>query len=229
MRVKVEPLAAAPLAIATAEIVFASADRRGLNGIGRNRPGNHRRRKRHAAFGEKFPQLFQRAVHAHFCRVLARAQRRADFAQILVLKKTQHDGVAVFLAEPAHRVVQQRRDLPPGFRFRFVQNGLHICLLFAVLPADFAAQKIRRRQPRGLIQPAGKNCRCATSFRLPRQNDEHRLRDFLGRVRVADAAQRGGINQIDVPSQRAQRTLLRNCLRRIAFNSAMSSDSGIYQ
>ena len=35
--------------------------------------------------------------------------------------------------------------------------------------------------------------------RLFRQNDEDRLGDFLGMMRIADLPQRDGINQIDVP------------------------------
>jgi hypothetical protein len=33
-------------------------------------------------------------------------------------------------------------------------------------------------------------------FSLPRQNDEDRLRNFLGGVGVASASQRGGINEV---------------------------------
>ena len=44
--------------------------------------------------------------------------------------------------------------------------------------------------------------------RLARQNDEHRLRDFLGQIRIADLPQRHGINQIDVARhERGERLL----------------------
>ena len=35
--------------------------------------------------------------------------------------------------------------------------------------------------------------------RFARQNDEDRLRDFLGMVRVARLPERHGINQVDMP------------------------------
>ena len=44
--------------------------------------------------------------------------------------------------------------------------------------------------------------------RLARQNDEHRLRDFLGQMRVAHLPHRHGIDQIDVArDQRGERFL----------------------
>ena len=35
--------------------------------------------------------------------------------------------------------------------------------------------------------------------RLPRQNDEHRLRDLFGGMDIPDASQRRGIDEINVP------------------------------
>ena len=70
--------------------------------------------------------------------------------------------------------------------------------------------------------------RLAKRLRLPRQNDENRLRNFLRRVRVAGAAQRGGINQIDVPlDERGEGRF--GMLSAYSFSRAMSSGSGIYQ
>src|SRR5664280_1992803 len=100
---------------------------------------------------EKKPaQFLQRATHAYLRRIFARAQRRADLLEIPAFKKSQHDGVVVFLTEPLQRPVEQRRDLSPSFfvyRFvcSFVQNRLHVRLLFAMLPPPLNGQRIGAR------------------------------------------------------------------------------------
>jgi hypothetical protein len=76
----------------------------------------------------RFVKNFRSFSSARFTRilrrVLARAQRRADFRKIFVLKKSQHDGVVVFLAEAFHRAVQQRGDLRPGFVIGLLRRGV---------------------------------------------------------------------------------------------------------
>ena len=50
-----------------------------------------------------------------------------------------------------------------------------------------------------MVKPAGQN-RLATKRPGPaRENDEHRLRDFLCVMRVGRVTQRNGVNQVDVP------------------------------
>jgi hypothetical protein len=63
---------------------------------------------------------------------------------------------------------------------------------------DFSAQITGGREPGGLIQPARKNDSGAQSTSFFRQDDEDRLRDFLGGVGIAGLPQRGGIDQVDV-------------------------------
>jgi hypothetical protein len=50
-----------------------------------------------------------------------------------------------------------------------------------------------------LIQPAGQHGARRQFARLARQNDEDRLRDFLGVMRIAGETQRGGIDEVHIP------------------------------
>ena len=160
-RAATDEAAAAPLA-AVVETVAASPAGAACTEFAETAPAMSRGRQRHAAFHEIFSQLFQRAAHALVRRRFAQLQCRGDFLRGFVFKEPQHDGVAVGFAQPPHGFVQQRRDLFPSRRVRFGQSGLHISLLFAALAADFALHKIGRRQPRGLIKPAGQHaCRAA--------------------------------------------------------------------
>jgi hypothetical protein len=81
-------------------------------------------------------------VDSLFGRVLTDAQRRSDLFQILIFKEPKHNGVVIFLAQPGHRAVQQRRDFGPGIGFGLVQQGLHVYLLFSVLAAALCSQGI---------------------------------------------------------------------------------------
>jgi hypothetical protein len=64
-------------------------------------PGNDQRRKGHAAFGEKFPQLSPARGSRAFSPRLRSRPRPSHFAQTFVLEKPEHDGVAVLFAQPA--------------------------------------------------------------------------------------------------------------------------------
>ena len=115
----------------------------------------------------------------------------------------------IFLTELFHHAVEQRRDLIPSFRrFSFVQNGLHECLLFAVLPPHLNFQRIGARVTRRAAQPAGQNGFVAKRVCLARENDEHRLCDFLRQMRVAHLPQRHGIDEIDVAHNECGERLL---------------------
>ena len=54
------------------------------------------------------------------------------------------DRIVVRFAQSSHRRVQQGCDLRPDLRFAFVQQILHVRLLFAPGPADFAANEGHR-------------------------------------------------------------------------------------
>jgi glucarate dehydratase len=72
-------------------------------------------------------------------------------------------------------------------------------LLFAAGAADFASDMRHRRQPRGLINPAGQRGVPAQLIYFLRQNDKDGLRDFLGLMWIAGVSQRHGIDLVDVP------------------------------
>jgi hypothetical protein len=107
-----------------------------------------------------------------------------------------------------HRAIQQRSDVRPRFIFRFVQNGLHVRLLFALVPPPLNGQRVGARVTRRAAKPAGQNGLVAERVRLAREDDENRLRDFLGQIRVAHLPQRDGINEIDMArDERGERRL----------------------
>ena len=84
-------------------------------------------------------------------------------------------------------------------RIGFVQHGLHIRFLFASRAAEFGPPIIRRRQPRGLVKPAGEDRFGAERGRSARKDDEHRLCNLLGGVGIARLPQCDGIDEIHVP------------------------------
>jgi len=89
---------------------YCQTNGRGMNGIGRNRPGND-------CAGSVTPRLeknFRSFSSARFTRILAAsslAPRPVRLHPDFVLKKPEHHGVAVFFAQARHRRVEQRRDL----------------------------------------------------------------------------------------------------------------------
>ena len=173
--------------------------RRDLNGMGGNRIGNDCRRRTHAALGKITVQLFQRVNDPFLRRVLTDAGDRGHLGKTFAAKKPQHHRRAILVAQLTHRILQQRRELLPGFIERNgMGRGLHIGLLFTADAAGFTPQEARRRQPRGLIQPAGQDGFVHDAPGLFRQNDEHRLRDFLGGMGIAGFSQRSGKNQVHV-------------------------------
>ena len=93
---------------------------------------------------------------------------------------------------------------------------MHVSLLFAERPPPLRAQGIRRRQPCSLIEPARQDRFAAERSGLACEDDEHRLRDFLGGVRTARLPQRDGVNQIHVPSDQFTERGLGLALRELA-------------
>ena len=176
--------------------------------MGGHRPGDEGGGGTHPALGEKLPQFFQGAGYAHLGGVFTRAQRGADLLEIPALEKAQHHGVVVFAAQVFHRAVEQRGDLPPGFGVGLIRRGLHKGLLFAALPPPLDRPGVGAGVARGAAEPAGQNRFRPQRRRLARQNDEHRLRDILGQVRILHLPQSDRIHQIDVtPHQRGERGL----------------------
>ena len=106
--------------------------------------------------------------------------------------------------------LQTSASIPFGVTVGFiiVQDGLHIGLLFTAGAPDGAPDKRHRRQPRGLIQPAGENDSSVQMPGFSREDDEDGLRDFLGLMRIAGVAQRDRINLVDVPRDERGKGLL---------------------
>ena len=117
---------------------------RGVNRIRRNRRRQSRRGTNDPAPGEEDPQFFHGAIDTHLGRIFACSQGRTDFFHAPAIKETQRDGIVVRFAQSSHRRVQEGRDLRPDLRFAFVQQILHVRLLFAPGPADFAANEGHR-------------------------------------------------------------------------------------
>ena len=67
-----------------------------------------------------------------------------------------------------------------------------------MLPANFLFQRIVGRESSCAKKPPGKNGSVTKRTSLARENDENDLRNFLGEMRTARLAERGGINKIDV-------------------------------
>jgi hypothetical protein len=91
---------------------------------------------------------------------------------------------------------------------------MHVSLLFAAQPASFASQKIIRCQARGLKQPTGKSLVMTQSGGLFPENNENRLRDFLGVMGIANLPERDGINQTDVPRHQSGKRFVRIASRK---------------
>ena len=117
----------------------------------------------------------------------------------LAFKVAQQQRVAVRLAQRAKRVVEMWCDVfPDGVGFiRFVHGG---GLLFAGASAHVGADGVGREILRRAMQPAGQNGTVCELVSGSREGNKHALRHVLGQVRVANHAQRGGIDEVNVPA-----------------------------
>ena len=70
--------------------------------------------RRHTAFEKVGAQLLHCAVQPLLRGGFVDVQRGGDFPRAFVLKKPEHHGVAVRLAQPADGLVQEGRELFPG-------------------------------------------------------------------------------------------------------------------
>src|SRR5437870_1869908 len=73
------------------------------------------------------------------------------------------------------------------------------CTEFAELAAAFPAQETQRRQPGRFVKPAFQDDVWAQAARFAREDDEHRLSDFLSVRGNPGVAKRGRINEVNMP------------------------------
>jgi hypothetical protein len=73
------------------------------------------------------------------------------------------------------------------------------CLLFVAVAAGFTSDGARSDKASCAEEPAGQNGFAIEGRGLAGQNQKDRLGDVLGQVRVANLAQGGGVNQVEVP------------------------------
>ena len=157
-------------------------------------------------------------------RAFLQSQRVAHFAQAFVLEITQHQRVAVLVPQLRHGLVQQRRQFLPGRVHRVIlKRGLHVCLLFAALTVALDFQRVGGRKAGGAIEPAGKNGLCAERRRFSGQNDEHRLGDFLGQMRITRLPQRRRIDEAGDDAQPASAKASSDWCTAYSRTNAMSS------
>ena len=86
-------------------------------------------------------------------------------------------------------LIQMRCQLPPNVRIRFVQNGLHVCLLFAELATALNFECVGGSISCRAAEPTGEDCLWTQRFCFACQDDENGLGDFLSQMRVADLSQ----------------------------------------
>lgn len=165
--------------------------------------GDHKRAGANAdaVFGEEFSQAFHGAAHALLRRIVGSAEGDADFAEGFILEVAQQYGGAIGFIERYHGFVEQGFDMRP-----VGSGGVHGVQvggdLLAQLPTGFAADDINGGAASDLIEPRGQHGRRVWSGRHFRgvagEVGEDRLGDFLGELRGADLAERGGMDEIDM-------------------------------
>jgi len=145
-------------------------------------------------------QSLQGAVDPFARAVLAHSQLSAHLRQGFVLKKAQQHRAPVFFAQRAQGLVQQRRDLlPQGLRAVRFDFSCHLDLLFLAPASGRRAPLGQGREAGGVEQPAGEGGLLGQAASFPGQDNEHRLRDFLGQMRIAHLAQGRRIHKADPP------------------------------
>ena len=84
--------------------------RRCVNSLAGERHCQCSSRKGHAAAGQKPTEFFQGARYSLLRRVLTRAEPFTDDLEVMVLKITNQQRVALFFAELGHGFVEHRSD-----------------------------------------------------------------------------------------------------------------------
>jgi len=176
---RLKPLAAAPLATATAEIVLASAAGAAWTEFAETAPAMIVPESATPRLVKNFRSFSSARFTRIFCRVLARAQRRAYFRQVFVFEESEHEWRCDLSRRAGPSRVQQRRDLPPG--------------LARLVGPKWIAYKPPVRGVDGGFRRADNSPPSAARFDIASrkhgvlrqltcfsgQDDENRLRDFL--------------------------------------------------
>jgi len=139
--------------------------------------------------------------------LFARAERLADFAKRFVFEKPRDHSGSISLAETVHRFVEQWFYLGPG------GGGVHrvdlLRDLFTELPRGFSPDGVDSPASRDLIKPGRHNGLRGQPVRLACELDEGRLRNLLRQRGRSDLAERGGVDQVHVPSDDFTESILR--------------------
>ncbi len=176
--------------------------RRGcLDGMSGNGGGEQHRRGVDALAGKVLAQFFQGTLHAHASRIFSQTQGITNFAMTFLLKKAQHHGLAVPVAELAHGVVEHGSKLLPR-NFRRRQDLLHNrSLLFACAPTVLADGGIAGGITCAGMEPATKGWPMAEQMRLAGQIRKYPLGHILGLLGVATGQPpRHRVNHVHVPT-----------------------------
>ena len=167
--------------------------------MGRNGHRNEGGSRGDATPLEEDAEFLQGALNALFGRAFAAVQGGADFFHAFAVKKAQHDGLAITGAQGGQGAIEQGRHLLPGFvGLALGEVNLHSGLFMSAGAANFASEKSDGRQVGAFEQPTGKGAVLEQGTRLARQDDENRLRDFLGVMRVPGVAHGDRVDLVDM-------------------------------
>ena len=145
-------------------------------------------------------QLLQRAADALAGRIFLDAEAAPHLRQGLVFKISQQHGAPIFLSQGGQRLVQHRRHLlPQGVRRGSFDFRLHSNLLLVLVAFGGSADLGQRGKAGRIEKPAAQRRLVGKLACLLGEDDKHRLRDFLGQLRIAHLPQGGGINEADAP------------------------------
>lgn len=154
------------------------------------------------------PQLLNRTSGALLGCLLGNAQGVGDFPERLAFKEAEQDDIPFAFSESANGFIQQRRDALPGFVGVKLKSHEFDGLLLVISTPRLRPKGMASREARRPVQPAGKDRSRPKLGCFPRENEEHRLSDFLGNVRIADNPEARGIDQVHVPLHERSKRLL---------------------
>ncbi len=168
-----------------------------MDGVDRNDSSEADGTDGDAAFVEEFAQALDSAVDTLLRGIIGGAEGGADFTEGFVLEVAEQDGGAVGLVERVHGFVEQGFDVRPigggGV------HGIHLGGdLFAQLAAGLAADDVNGGAAGDLIKPRGEDGIGRKAAGVAGEVGEDGLGDFLGELRGADLAERGGMDEIEV-------------------------------
>ena len=131
----------------------------------------------------------------------ADAEDRCHLLRGLVFKITEQHGIAVGFAQIRQGGIEVRSDfLPRGVGFgEFIHGG---GLLFAVAAAHLGADGLRGDVPCRTVEPAGEHRVIHEFSGVFRQRHEHALRHIFGKVAVIHHPERGGMNEVNMPTDK---------------------------